>query len=450
MPAMWRAVICGLVLGLSACGAPNKQTAKDAPPTTASAATAGSATGSTTPSPAGTANPSARATPRGVLLWSALSRMPVPSGLGSAVSPTLVEPDVGGLAHALTTIDRARQAVATLHCGEALQPIAQAIDRLLIEHLIAETRPLLGDLHSALLLCADRVNDAPMARRAAAALFALRVSVPPDVALVLARHQTAIPYGPPLPPVRVESDPPGAQVARNLQPIGPTPLWVEGAPATAAAASQAGSAPADFIDIELAGHRKLHRPLPSGGELVLALRPEDRPQVLLERASLQEPGSAAQATILRALADLLAATKNPATPRQIVVVWPKEQAGQAVTGEALSARVYDLDKRDWLAGGTEIAPGPPTAQGPALLALLRGSDAALPAGVSSALAAGSPDKTAAGKDGAAGKEAPKKKGLFGNTKWYTWVVAGGVVALIAGLLIAEKVSPEKVTISATR
>jgi hypothetical protein len=46
---------------------------------------------------------------------------------------------------------------------------------------------------------------------------------------------------------------------------------------------------------------------------------------------------------------------------------------------------------------------------------------------------------------------PKKKSWwpFSNTKWYTWVVAGGVAALIAGLLIAEKVSPQTETITAT-
>ena len=444
MPAMWRAVLCSIVLGLSACAAPAKQTAADQVPTTAGQTTASpSPTAGTDPTPAG---------PRAVLLWPALSRSALSAELRSALSPSLVEPENGGLAHAVTTLERARQALTALRCGEALVPITQAIDRLLLEHLIADTRPLLGDLYSLLLLCADRVNDAAVAKRAAGALFALRIAVPPDVALVLARHQTPVPYGPPMPPVRVESDPPGAQVSRNLAGLGPTPLWVEGAAAETSTPGQAsGTAPAaDFIDVELPGFRKLHRALPASGELVLALRPEDRPQVLLERAALQEPGSAAQAATLRALGELVAASRNPATPRQIVVAWPKAQAGTAVAGEALFARVYDLEKRDWQAAQTEIAAGPATIQGPALAALPHRGDGPLPAGVASALAAGGAGKSAAGKDGAGGKEAPKKKGLFGNTKWYTWVVAGGVVALIAGLLIAEKVSPEKVTISATR
>ena len=67
---------------------------------------------------------------------------------------------MGALAHALTTINRAHWAVAAMRCGDARLPIAQALERLRIEHLTAETRPLFGDLHSALLLCADRVNDA--------------------------------------------------------------------------------------------------------------------------------------------------------------------------------------------------------------------------------------------------------------------------------------------------
>ncbi len=443
MPAMWRAVLCSIVLGLSACAAPAKQTATDQVPTAVGQATA-------SPSPTAGANPTPTG-PRAVLLWPALSRSALSAELRSALSPSLVEPENGGLAHAVTTLGRARQALTELRCGEALVPITQAIDRLLLEHLIADTRPLLGDLYSLLLLCADRVNDAAIAKRAAAALFALRIAVPPDVALVLARHQTPVPYGPPLPPVRVESDPPGAQVSRNLAGLGPTPLWVEGAAVEGATPGQAAATvAADFIDVELPGFRKLHRTLPASGELVLALRPEDRPQVLLERAALQEPGSVAQAAVLRALAELVAASRNPATPRQIIVAWPKAQAGTAVAGEALFARVYDLEKRDWLAAQTEIAAGPATIQGPALAALSQRSDGSLPAGVASALAAGSAGKSAPGKDAAGGKEAPKKKGLFGNTRWYTWVVAGGVVALIAGLLIAEKVSPEKVTISATR
>jgi hypothetical protein len=34
-------------------------------------------------------------------------------------------------------------------------------------------------------------------------------------------------------------------------------------------------------------------------------------------------------------------------------------------------------------------------------------------------------------------------------KWYTWVAAAGVVALVAGLLIAEHVGDDKVTVTAS-
>jgi hypothetical protein len=383
-----------------------------------------------------------------VILWSAQARSPLAAELRQALSATLVEPDAGALSEALATLSAAKKALSELRCAETLTPASQAIARLLSEHRIADTQPLLGDLYSVLLLCADRLNQGTAARKASDALFALGTPVPPDVALVLARHQTPRRYGPPLPPVRVESDPPGAQVRRNLLAVGPTPTWVEGGEEPGPTYDPTVPAhPTDFIDVELEGYRKLHRSLPARGELVLSLRPEDRPQVLLEQAALKEPGSDAQAAILRALAEAVLAAKSPSTPRQIVVAWPKERAGTAVPGEALWARAYDLDQRAWLGPTAEIGSGPAPVQAQTLAGLLRRDEAATPAGVASALAGAKP---ATAKDAPAGKEAPKKKGLFGNTKWYTWVVAGGVVALIAGLLIAEKVSPEKVTISATR
>ena len=441
MPAMLRALLLLFGTVLWACATPGKPVAAAANPATV-APTAGASASAAT------------ASPRGVILWSAQAGSPLSAELRQALAQTLVEPDPGALAAALSTLSAAKKALAELRCAETLSPVSQAVDRLLQDHRIADTQALLGELYSVLLQCADRLNNSAAARRASDALFALGAPVPPDVALVLARHQTPRRYGPPLAPIKVESDPPGAKVYRNLLPIGPTPAWVEGGQEPGPTYDPTVPAhPTDFIDIELAGYRKLHRLLPARGELVLALRPEDRPQVLLEQAALQEPGSDAQAASLRALADVVLASQPPSPLRQIVVAWPKQRAGTAITGEALLARVYDLDRRAWLGATGEIAAGQAPSQAQALSALMRHDEAATPAGVTAALAAAG-GKSATGKDGASSpagsKEAPKKKGLFGNTKWYTWVVAGGVVALIAGLLIAEKVSPEKVTISATR
>ncbi len=445
MPAMLRALLCGIVLFAWACAAPAKQVAGDANPATVAGQAGGASSGSV-----GSAAATPSGGPRGVILWSAQARGGGSTELRQALAATLVDPDAGPLAAALTTLTAAKKALADLRCAEVLTPVAQSIEHLLSDHRLADTRPLLGELYSVLLQCADRLNQGTVARRASDALFALQAPVPPDVALVLARHQTPRRYGPPLPPVRVETDPPGAQVYRNLLPVGPTPAWVEGGEAPAPTYDPTVPAsPTDFIDVELPGYRKLRRTLPVRGELVLALRPEDRPAILLEQAALLEPGSDAQAAVLRVLAEVVLAGKTPSPLRQIVIVWPKERSGSAVSGEALLARVYDLDRRAWLAPTAEVGAGPANGQAQALTALLRGPDGSTPPGVASALAAGGA-KPATGKDASSSKEAPKKKGLFGNTKWYTWVVAGGVVALIAGLLIAEKASPEKVTISATR
>jgi len=43
---------------------------------------------------------------------------------------------------------------------------------------------------------------------------------------------------------------------------------------------------------------------------------------------------------------------------------------------------------------------------------------------------------------------PKKKlGIWG--KWYTWVAAGGVVALVVGLLVAQNVGDDKLTVKSS-
>lgn len=103
----------------------------------------------------------------------------------------------------------------------------------------------------------------------------------------------------PLPPVQIESDPPGAAVFRNLQPVGVTPR------------SKGGRESEDRLDVELPGYRKLHRNLGAGGQLVLSLRPEDRAGILAEQATLLPIGSVEQAQILSALVVLPALTQEP-------------------------------------------------------------------------------------------------------------------------------------------
>ena len=144
---------------------------------------------------------------------------------------------------------------------------------MLAEVTLPEARPILSEAYGLMLVCADRLNDRERADKASAALTAMQAPLPSDVALVLARYSAAatVPFGPPRAPVRVETDPPGAVVARNLIPVGVSPISVAG-----------GNPAFDVLDIELPGMRKLRRPLASGNELVLALRPEDRPGVLIE------------------------------------------------------------------------------------------------------------------------------------------------------------------------
>jgi hypothetical protein len=263
----------------------------------------------------------------------------------------------------------------------------------------------------------------------------MQAPMPSDVALVLARYGAAaqVPFGPSRAPVRVETDPPGAVVARNLIPVGVTPVTVAG-----------GNPAHDVLDVELVGMRKLRRPLGSGSELVLALRPEDRPGVLLDRAAQLPLGSDAQAAVLRQLAEApLSASALPS--RRVLMVGPKERAGTPIGEEPLIARIYDLDKKQWSVATSDVAIGPPAAQAGRMFALLTAaSPPPAPPSLSKTGAAVAAVVASAKPAPTTGSKLP-----FGKTKWYTWVIAGGVLALLAGILIADKVSTDKVTISAT-
>lgn len=422
------APLFGLSLSVvvAACASAPPPAVSTAPPAAPASAAPAAPTAPTAP---------AKAVPHVVLVWSGAPGEGVPAPIRQALGDRAEIPPGGAIAAASQTLVEARRALTEMRCTESLPKLAQASERVLSEVLLPEARPLLSEIYGLMLLCADRVSDSAVAEQASAALRAMQATVPADVSLVMARHEMPARFGPPRPPVHVESDPPGAVVLRDLVPIGVTPIDVPG-----------GQPERDFIDIELPGFRKLHRPLGSNQQLIFALRPEDRTTVLLDRATLFAPGSDTQESVLRALAETADAQSLPS--RLLLVLGPKERSGPTAAGEALTARVYDLERKAWLGTASEVTAGSVDAQGQALLSLCSTAAAkkVAPARPGSAVAA------APAKPAQEAQAPPAKKGwrgLFANTKWYTWVVAGGVVALVAGLLIAERVSPEKITITAT-
>lgn len=425
--------LCALV-AVSACASAPK------PAAPANPAQANGATPAATPAAA----PQAPPPPAAAALWSAAPGEPLPAALAQTFAESTQKPQpgvalapVGPLTTAGQALRTARAAFTELRCADAIQAIDPAAERLRAEIALPESRALLGDLYGLMLICADRLSDAAHAARAAAALAAIQPQLPPDVLLVLNRYLPPPLFGPARPPVQVETDPPGAMVLRNLVPVGKTPIRVDG-----------GVPEQDTLDIEAPGLRKMHRPLGSGTQLVLSLRPEDRAEVLLDRAAALPLGSDDQGAALSRLSAVPAAAL-PA--RRILVVGPKQRGGQPVSGEALVARLYDLDQRKWLTPVQDIGAGPEPGQAALAVSLAQsGAAPGLP---------GTPGAVPAGAIAAPGKKADAKpegksssivsKLPFAKTRWYTWVIAGGVAALIAGLLISEKVSTDKVTITAT-
>lgn len=369
-----------------------------------------------------------KAAPRAILLFSGAPGEALPPAIREALGERVSVPEGGAMSAAAQTIAVARLAMNEMRCSEVLAPLAQAADRVLGEALLPEARPLLGELYGLLLLCADRVNDVARAESASAALRAMQATLPADVARLLSRYETPQPFGPPRAPVHIETDPPGAVVLRNLIPVGQTPIDVPG-----------GQPERDFMDVELPGFRKQHRPLGSNQQLVLALRPEDRLPVLFDRAALFAAGSDGQEAVLHTLAETAGAKVLPS--HLLLVLGPRQLGGTRMIGEPLAARIYDLERKAWLGPTSEVPAGPAATQAQALIALCE-SAAMGRTGPGPAIPPAAVAQKAA--------PPPKSKLPFANTKWYTWVIAGGVAALIAGLLIAEKVSPEKITISANR
>lgn len=353
---------------------------------------------------------------------------PPPPDLARALAAAQIPVLPGGaLVFAGQTLGAARKAVLELRCGEALPALEQAEARLMEEAAVEDSKPLLAQIEALLLLCADRLGDGPRALRAADRLLMTAQRPPPDVALVLQRYRPNPVAGPPPPPTRVETDPRGAQVIRNLLKVGQSPTEVPG-----------GNPNTDLLDVEIPGWRKVHRPLGSGETLSLLLRPEDRLPVLVDAACTRPTGSDDQAAALSRLAAL---QQTGHAPPRVIVLSPQQRGGAPIPGERLRARAYDVTQQRWLGALAEVPAGAAAAQAQQIAALSQ----SMP-----------PGKAPPGKAQAQVKQEPKKSSFsflgisFRKTKWYTWVIAGGVAALIAGLLIAEQVGSDSVTVHATK
>lgn len=375
----------------------------------------------------------------------------VPKPLAQAFAQKFRVIESGPLRQAAQLIPQAQAALNSLRCSEVVASLRKTADFLLTEVPLAQSQPVATELFGLLLLCADRIGDPTETARAARFLSVQPDSLPPDVARVLLRHQTPAQFGPERPPVWIETDPPGAIVYRNDERLGSSPVSVPG-----------GRPDVDVVQVELPGFRKVLRPLDSGEKLFLSLRPEDRLPKLLDAVALLPVGSESQAQLLAQLADHPAAITQ--LGRHLFLVGPKTRQGKPVEQETLVARVYDFQRRVFVQDLVDIAIGLPSAQAEAVAGLLSQPAVAVQNATAPALGQ-TPDKTAAqvaGKapdklaqpadkktDKSADKKTAGSKLPFAKTKWYTWVIAGGVAALIGGLLIAERFSSEKITVTAT-
>jgi hypothetical protein len=314
----------------------------------------------------------------------------------------------GGPAARLTaTLARAQAAFGKLKLTEAVLEY-EAAERLLFSDVpVALAQGLLGPVERGLLACYDQLGRADDAARAAERL-SWSAMTDPEMVPLIERHLRSRAWQPALAPVPVVSEPPGAQVYRNLQPAGATP------------ASVAGGDPAiDVLDVEAPGYRREHLRL-GAGEVNVTLVREDRLGVLVDEArrqALQLPAGIV-ATIGRRVGAARVLVVAPAGQGQLRARWLDVGTGAF----APEPRQVDAAAVDQLVAYIEPAPSPSASLPPAALTPTAAKPSAAPARTG--------EKSAWGR-------------------WYTWVAAAGVVALVAGLLIAEHVGDDKVTVTAS-
>lgn len=300
---------------------------------------------------------------------------------------------------------RAEQSFVRLKYSDAAHDYEAAEQLLLTDVPLDFLRSALGDVERNLLACYDQLGRAADAARAAERL-SWTAGTNDDMKRLVERYYVPRSWEPARPPVTVESEPPGAIIYRNLRELGAAPQTMAG-----------GDPSIDVIDVEAHGFRRAHRELKSGESIKVALVKEDRLGTLVDAIRAQAPDAQPK--------DVAAVGRRVGAARVLVLLpdGPKKLLG----------RWLDVANAAWSPESVRVDAG----GGAAMERLAMYVAPKEPAGPPLTAVAGAP-------------QPEKKKSRLGAWgKWYTWVAAGAVVALVVGVLVASKVGTDSLTVTAS-
>lgn len=359
----------------------------------------------------------------------------------------------GAAARVARRLSEARRYFAAQRLGEADAALAAAEEIALRELPVAELGRPLGEISSLRLLCAELLRDEAKAERAARLIGLVDFATTPEVRSAAERHRAAYGPFPAAPPVRVETDPPGAEVYVDLRSVGKAPVDLP-----------LSRHPEALVDIEAPGYAKIHRSALSAGMLAVALRHQGQLGHMVDA--------------LRGLSELpeteVATLGREVGAERVLVVRPRQAATGGV--EVVEARVLDVAQGHWAKQTIAVSLAEPAGAGSAggvtpaaRLAAYAGSSAlvalegkageaitgrALPThpAILSALNARPTAVTSASMVRRAAPPPAKlstSKTRLAWKKWYTWVIAGGLGAAVVGIVVANRVGDDEVTVRVT-
>ncbi|HEY1584322.1 MAG TPA: hypothetical protein VGH63_01470 [Polyangia bacterium] len=314
--------------------------------------------------------------------------------------------DGGPATHVQLLLRRAEASFVKLKYGDAARDYEAAEQLLMTDVPLDFLRATLGDVERNLLACYDQLARPVDAARAAERL-SWTAGSNEDMKRLVDTYWVPRSWEPARPPVTVETEPPRAMVYRDLREVGAAPQTMAG-----------GDPSIDVVDVEAHGFRRAHRELRAGETMKVALVKEDRLGVLVDAIRAQAPDANPK--------DVAAVGRRVGASRVLVLLpdGPKKLLG----------RWLDVDKAAWAPESVRVDAGGGAAM-ERLAMYAAPKEQAGPPLAAVAAAAQAPEK--------------KKSRLGAWGKWYTWVAAGAVVALVVGVLVASKVGDDSLTVTAT-